>query len=142
MQAVVCKSYSTPAMTRTRHAHLANVGRHLLAPAACSSTDTADVADVEAVLQRVVGPEEQALLSTAERVFPGGTTGNSCARGVVIAEGRGPHVWDRSGNRYVDLAMGSGPMFIGHGHPAVVAALQRQAAKVGFGGSVALAFQK
>ena len=70
------------------------------------------------------GEAERELLAVAQQVFPGGTTGNSCAKGIVIAEGKGPHVWDVSGNKYVDLAMGSGPMFIGHSHPAVVAAIQ------------------
>ena len=72
---------------------------------------------------------EHDILSAADLVFPGGTHGNSCAKGIVIAKGKGPHLWDRSGNRYIDLAMGSGPMFLGHSHPAVVAAIQEQAAK-------------
>jgi glutamate-1-semialdehyde aminotransferase len=80
--------------------------------------------------QRRVGPDEQALLATAEALFPGGTpNGNSTAKGFVFDRGEGAYVWDKTGNKFLDLAMGSGPMFIGHAHPRVVAAIQRRAAK-------------
>ena len=107
---------------------LSSISRHLVAstsPAAAAIVEQAEVEDYT----RLVGEEEKALLAVAQDVFPGGSTGNSCARAIIIAEGKGPHVWDRSGNKYVDLAIGSGPMFIGHSHPAVVAAIQSQAAK-------------
>ena len=45
---------------------------------------------------------------------------------IVIREGRGGRVWDVSGNEYVDFLLGSGPMFIGHCHPDVMAAVQAQ----------------
>ena len=44
----------------------------------------------------------------------------------MIGEGRAGRVWDVSGNEYVDFLLGSGPMFIGHAHPDVVAAVQAQ----------------
>eukprot|EP01045_Picozoa_sp_COSAG04_P049426 COSAG04_NODE_19482_length_415_cov_1.117089_2_plen_42_part_00 len=34
----------------------------------------------------------------------------------MLAEG-GAYVFDKAGTKYLDLAMGSGPMFIGHAHP-------------------------
>jgi len=61
----------------------------------------------------------------ARRVLPGGSFGN-LSSDIVIAEGRGSRVWDVSGNEYVDYLLGSGPMFIGHAHPAVVEAVQAQ----------------
>ena len=84
----------------------------------------------ETETQRRGGPAEQALLATAEALFPGGTpNGNSTAKGFVFDRGEGAYVWDKTGNKFLDLAMGSGPMFIGHAHPRVVEAIQRRAAK-------------
>ena len=68
---------------------------------------------------------ELELVEIAKRVLPGGGFGN-VTTDVVIHEGRGSHVWDVSGNEYVDYLLGSGPMFIGHCHPDVVAAVQEQ----------------
>jgi glutamate-1-semialdehyde 2,1-aminomutase len=69
--------------------------------------------------------QELALVALARRVLPGGSFGN-LSSDIVIAEGRGGRVWDVSGNEYVDFLLGSGPMFIGHAHPDVVAAVQAQ----------------
>jgi glutamate-1-semialdehyde 2,1-aminomutase len=68
---------------------------------------------------------ELELVALARRVLPGGSFGNLSAD-IVLAEGRGGRVWDVSGNEYVDYLLGSGPMFIGHSHPDVVAAVQTQ----------------
>ena len=65
------------------------------------------------------------LLETAKRVLPGGGFGN-VTTDIIIREGSGGHVWDVSGNEYVDFLLGSGPMFVGHAHPDVVAAVQAQ----------------
>jgi glutamate-1-semialdehyde 2,1-aminomutase len=69
--------------------------------------------------------QELALVALARRVLPGGSFGN-LSSDIVIAEGRAGRVWDISGNEYVDFLLGSGPMFIGHAHPDVVAAVQAQ----------------
>ena len=69
--------------------------------------------------------QELALVALARRVLPGGSFGN-LASDIVIGEGRAGRVWDVSGNEYVDFLLGSGPMFIGHAHPDVVAAVQAQ----------------
>ena len=61
----------------------------------------------------------------AQRVLPAGSFGN-LAGDIVIREGRAGRVWDISGNEYVDFLLGSGPMFVGHCHPDVVAAVQAQ----------------
>src|SRR5690242_21638364 len=65
------------------------------------------------------------LIEEAKRVLPGGSFGNLPAE-VVLRAGKGGHIWDTSGNEYVDFLLGSGPMFIGHGHPDVLAAVQAQ----------------
>jgi glutamate-1-semialdehyde 2,1-aminomutase len=71
---------------------------------------------------------ELALIELAQRVLPGGNFGN-LPGDIVIREGRGGHVWDISGNEYVDYLLGSGPMFVGHGHPDVLAAVTEQIAR-------------
>ena len=67
----------------------------------------------------------QTLIDSARRVLPGGTFGNLPAE-TIIREGRGGRVWDEEGHEYVDFLLGSGPMFIGHAHPDVTAAIQAQ----------------
>ena len=67
----------------------------------------------------------QALVETARRVLPGGSFGNAPAE-TIIREGRAARVWDEDGREYVDFLLGSGPMFIGHAHPDVTAAVQAQ----------------
>ena len=67
----------------------------------------------------------QALIETARRVLPGGSFGN-LPGDLVIAEGKAARVRDIAGNEYVDFLLGSGPMFIGHGHPDVLAAVAEQ----------------
>jgi len=65
-------------------------------------------------------------------VLPGASLGSFQLppdQSIVIAEGRGPRLWDVDGNEYIDYVLGSGPMLLGHAHPAVVEAVQRQGAK-------------
>src|SRR5207249_3772577 len=63
------------------------------------------------------------LLQRAARVLPGGVLGSHrSGPGLefVVREGRGAYLWDMSGRRYLDYLLGSGPMLLGHAHPAVV----------------------
>src|ERR1700739_2469924 len=76
---------------------------------------------------RKMNEAERELVDTARRVLPAGSFGN-VPHEVVIARGQGGHVWDVSGNEYVDFLLGSGPMLIGHAHPEVGAAVQAQLA--------------
>ncbi|SFK72578.1 aspartate aminotransferase family protein [Falsiroseomonas stagni] len=68
---------------------------------------------------------EEALRSRARRVLPGGTFGNFPGD-VILSHGQGGRVWDVAGREYVDFLLGSGPMFIGHGHPEVLEAVREQ----------------
>ena len=77
-------------------------------------------------------PQEQELLAKAARYFPGGNTGNTNfpeSLKFLAREGRGSHIWDVSGNEYVDWLMGSGPMILGHAHPAVTEAVTQAVAQ-------------
>jgi acetylornithine/LysW-gamma-L-lysine aminotransferase len=51
-------------------------------------------------------------------------------RDLVIVRGDGARVWDESGREYVDCVAGIGVANVGHCHPAVVAAIQTQAARL------------
>jgi glutamate-1-semialdehyde 2,1-aminomutase len=75
-------------------------------------------------VQTVVDPLND-LVEQAKRVLPGGSFGNMPAE-VVLKEGKGGRIWDEAGREYVDFLLGSGPMFVGHAHPEVTAAVQAQ----------------
>ena len=72
-----------------------------------------------------------ALFAEAQQVIPGGV--NSPARAfravgrepVFIERGDGCRLWDVDGNEYVDFVGSWGPLFLGHRHPEVIAALER-----------------
>lgn len=69
------------------------------------------------------------LLARAERVLAGGAPGgNRLPPGLdfVVARGEGCRVWDVDGREYLDFVLGSGPMILGHAHPAMRASVQRQ----------------
>ncbi len=79
----------------------------------------------------------QDLFDRARRLIPGGV--NSPVRAFKAVGGtprfvqraQGAYFWDANGQRYVDYIGSWGPMILGHGHPAVVQAVQ-QAAMEGF----------
>ncbi len=48
---------------------------------------------------------------------------------MVIESARGCRVRDLSGNEYIDYLLGSGPLLLGHAHPAVVEAVCEQAGR-------------
>ncbi len=78
--------------------------------------------------ERQVIAAEEAIVERARKVLPAGGFGN-VTFDVVVAEGKGGHVWDASGNEYIDFLLGSGPMLVGHCHPKVTEAVQAQVAK-------------
>ena len=46
-----------------------------------------------------------------------------------ITHASGQHKWDVDGNEYIDYVLGHGALILGHGHPAVVQAVQEQMAR-------------
>ena len=48
---------------------------------------------------------------------------------LVLSHGDGCYVWDVDGNRYLDLVGGIAVNALGHGHPALVSAVSKQAAE-------------
>ena len=75
------------------------------------------------------------LFERAQRSIPGGV--NSPVRAFrsvggtprFIERAEGPYFWDADGKRYIDYIGSWGPMILGHGHPAVVKAVQDAAAR-------------
>ena len=58
------------------------------------------------------------------------TSGVYSKRPLTIVRGAGAHVWDDAGNMYIDCVGGQGAANLGHCHPAVVAAVQKQAGQL------------
>jgi acetylornithine/N-succinyldiaminopimelate aminotransferase len=50
---------------------------------------------------------------------------------LVLVRGEGRRVWDGAGKSYLDLYAGIAVTALGHGHPDIVAALRRQAERLG-----------
>ncbi len=77
----------------------------------------------------------ETLFERAKTLMPGGVSSPVRAFRSVggtprfLARAAGPHVWDADGNRYIDFVLSWGPMILGHAHPEVVAAVQRQVAQ-------------
>jgi glutamate-1-semialdehyde 2,1-aminomutase len=77
--------------------------------------------------RQVRSAAERRLLDKAQRYLPGGTLGNTRFAddvAFVVKAGKGSKIYDMSGNEYIDFLLGSGPMILGHAHPAVVAAVR------------------
>jgi len=72
----------------------------------------------------------QILFERAKRVIPGGVNSPVRAFKAVggtprfIKRAQGAYFWDANNQRYTDFIGSWGPMILGHGHPAVVEAVQ------------------
>ena len=73
----------------------------------------------------------QVLFERALQVIPGGVNSPVRAFRAVggtprfVQRAHGAYFWDADGQRYVDYIGSWGPMILGHGHPAVLEAVQR-----------------
>jgi glutamate-1-semialdehyde 2,1-aminomutase len=74
------------------------------------------------------------LRERARRVIPGGMYGHQNAARLppgipqFMERGRGARVWDVDGREYIDFVCSYGPIVLGHAHPGVEAAAERQRA--------------
>ena len=77
----------------------------------------------------------EALFERAQRVIPGGVNSPVRAFRAVggtprfIRRAQGAYLWDAEGSQYIDYIGSWGPMILGHGHPAVLEAVQKAAAE-------------
>ncbi len=73
------------------------------------------------------------LMARARRVIPGGVNSPVRAFRAVggtprfVQRAQGPYFWDANDTRYIDYIGSWGPMILGHGHPAVLEAVQKAA---------------
>jgi len=51
-------------------------------------------------------------------------------RGIALVRGEGALLWDADGNQYIDVMSNYGVNILGHAHPAVTAAIQKQAGQL------------
>src|SRR5262249_26054912 len=75
--------------------------------------------------------DQAELLQKAERYLPGTCLGMMALPPdlrMVMVRGQGSKVYDAAGKDYLDYMLGSGPLLVRHARPAVVEAVQRQAA--------------
>ena len=74
-----------------------------------------------------------ALFQRAQASIPGGVNSPVRAFKAVggtprfIERAHGAYMWDANGQRYIDYIGSWGPMILGHGHPAVLEAVQKAA---------------
>ena len=72
------------------------------------------------------------LLADAGRVLAGGGTGLFVLPpelNLVVERGQGSRVWDVAGREYIDYHLSSGPVLLGHGHPAITEAVNARLPK-------------
>jgi len=75
----------------------------------------------------------QTLFDRACQVIPGGVNSPVRAFRAVggtpkfISRAKGAYFWDSNGQRFIDYIGSWGPMILGHGHPAVLEAVQKAA---------------
>ncbi len=71
------------------------------------------------------------LFERAKKLIPGGVNSPVRAFKAVggtprfVARASGAYFWDADGDRYIDYIGSWGPMILGHGHPAVLEAVQK-----------------
>jgi glutamate-1-semialdehyde 2,1-aminomutase len=85
---------------------------------------------MSAITGTTVPTKASEMILRARRVMPGGVLGSyAMPPGVetVTSYGEGAWVFDVDGKGYIDYILGSGPMIVGHSHPKVVEAIEKQA---------------
>ena len=81
---------------------------------------------------RQLHPRAAALYERARQVIPGGVTHDVRHLRpfpIYVDRASGVRKWDVDAHEYIDYWMGHGALFLGHCHPAVVRAIQDQAAR-------------
>jgi glutamate-1-semialdehyde 2,1-aminomutase len=77
-------------------------------------------------------PRSRALFERAGAIFPNGVTHDLRYLDpfpIYVEHARGAYKWDVDGHRLIDYWSGHGALLLGHSHPAVVEAVQRQVAR-------------
>ncbi|MFE1435835.1 glutamate-1-semialdehyde 2,1-aminomutase [Streptomyces griseoaurantiacus] len=97
------------------------------------STEEIRTTEVGTAEEEFALPRSRAANARLHAVIPGGA--HTYAKGEdqypedlapVISHGRGAHVWDVDGNRYVEYGSGLRSVSLGHAHPRVTEAVRRE----------------
>src|SRR5260370_25561127 len=89
------------------------------------------MADPETTYRRQT-PGSRALHDSAVKVMPGGTTRTPTyfdPYPLYIERGEGCRIWDADGTERIDMLGNYSAMILGHAHPKVVEAINKQAAR-------------
>ena len=100
---------------------------HVTAGCATLTPTIGPVGEKSMVRDVVRGRTGEQLVQEVEEYIPGGVLYRSKLPEevrTVFSHGKGSRIWDVDGNEYIDYILGSGPMILGHAHPAVTRALQ------------------
>ncbi|MGW4073348.1 glutamate-1-semialdehyde 2,1-aminomutase [Streptomyces asiaticus] len=96
-------------------------------------TERTERAELAGEAAEFVLPRSRAANERLHAMIPGGA--HTYAKGddqypenlaPVISHGRGAHVWDIDGNRYVEYGSGLRSVSLGHAHPGVLEAVRRE----------------
>lgn len=98
----------------------------LLTPAAGQAQEAKAPAGESPVAGETQSPRD-AWFERASAVMPWGVSSNFRYWGpddtMVVARGKGAHLWDVNNIRYIDYRLGFGPVILGHAYPAVTQAV-------------------
>ena len=79
-------------------------------------------------------PKSLEFSEVSKKVMPGGVTANIKffePYPVIMKSGAGAYLTDVDGNEYIDYLLSYGALMTGHGHPKIMAAIQKQFADEG-----------
>lgn len=82
------------------------------------------------VTTELPGPRSRALREAEEPYLAPGVQQISTLSGLAMARGEGALLYDADGNAFIDFVAGIGTASLGHGHPALTAAIAEQAGRL------------
>lgn len=91
--------------------------------------DTEDTEDTETFLlprSRLANERLHAMIPGGAHTYAKGDDQYPAGLAPVISHGRGAHVWDVDGNRYIEYGSGLRSVSLGHAHPRVVEAVRQE----------------
>lgn len=79
-------------------------------------------------------PKSLEFYKEASKVLPGGSTANIkffAPYPIIMEKGKGSRLYDLDGNEYIDYLLSYGALILGHGHPRIIQAVQKQLSEDG-----------
>ncbi len=88
--------------------------------------DTEDTGEFHLPRSRTANERLHALIPGGAHTYAKGDDQYPENLAPVISHGRGAHVWDIDGNRYIEYGSGLRSVSLGHAHPRVIEAVRRE----------------